>query len=105
FAILQGGGNYYNNYSVSDQGILKGYCCTDANYSTDVFAAQAESFISGTLPSQPLFLYLATSAPHAPAIPPTRYADAFSDLAPSRPPNYNEADVSDKPKYIKTLNL
>jgi N-acetylglucosamine-6-sulfatase len=108
FALLQGsdiGMKYYYNYGVSDQGVLKYYHSADADYSTDVLAAQADSFIRTSDPGQPLFLYFATSAPHEPATPPTRYANAFSDLTPYRPPNFNEADVSDKPAYVRNVNL
>src|SRR5439155_1513890 len=38
-----------------------------------------------------------------PATAPTRYAHSFSNLTPYRPPSYNEANVSDKPAYIKSL--
>ena len=95
---------YYLNYSVSDQGALVSYGGTDADYSTDVFASQADSFIRTTSGSQPLFLELATAAPHSPATPPSRYSTSFSTLTPYRPPNYNEADVSDKPAYIRALS-
>ena len=107
FALLQGKidneSAYYYNYSVSDQGKTVAYGNTNADYSTDVFASQADSFIRGTSSDQPLFLYFATAAPHSPATPPARYQNAFSGLAPYRPPNYNEADVTDKPGYIKGL--
>jgi arylsulfatase A-like enzyme len=107
FAILQGRidneSAYYYNYSVSDQGTLASYGATDADYSTDVFAAQADTFIRATDSAQPLFLTFAPVAPHAPARAPTRYAHSFSDLPPYRPPSYNETDVSDKPAYIQAL--
>ena len=53
---------------------------------------------------QPLFLYLSLKAPHLPTTPAPKYADAFSDLPPYRPPNYNEADVSDKPAWVQALH-
>jgi arylsulfatase A-like enzyme len=92
---------YYYNYNVSDQGLLVYHGNTDADYSTDVFATEADTFIRSTSPDQPVFLYLAPAAPHLPATPPTRYMTAFSDLLPFRPPNYNEADVSDKPLWVQ----
>jgi N-acetylglucosamine-6-sulfatase len=109
FAILVGSrlnneAAYYYDYDISDQGVQASFGHTDADYSTDVFAAQADTFIRTTSPDQPLFLYLAPAAPHEPATPPTRYADAFSDLPPSRPPNFNEDDVSDKPAYIQAIH-
>src|SRR5262249_45513327 len=46
---------------------------------------------------EPFFLYLATFAPHKPAIPAARHADLFPGLRAPRTPSWNEADVSDKP--------
>jgi arylsulfatase A-like enzyme len=68
-----------------------------------VLADYADRFIRNADAAAPLFLYLSPWAPHAEAVPAPRHATAFSDLAPWRPPSYNEADVSDKPAYIATL--
>ena len=97
FAFQQPPG--YSNYHVNDQGTIRFFGGRPSDYSTDVLAARAVSFIRST--PGPLFLYFAPFAPHYPARPPLRYRTAFSDLAPYRPPNYNEADVSDKPAYIQ----
>jgi len=92
----------YYNYTVSDQGVPAQYGSQETDYLTDVLAGQADQFIRDTDHSQPLFLYLALSAPHAPAIPPPRYATAFSDLEEYRPPSYDESDMSDKPLYMQS---
>ena len=52
---------------------------------------------------QPFFLYFAPKAPHAPATPAPRHAGMFSAIPPWRPPNYNEADVSDKPAWVQAI--
>ena len=70
-------------------------------YKTDVLAGWATSFIRSTPRSKPFFLYVATTVPHAPAIPAARHAEALPDLAPFSSPAFNEADVSDKPAYIQ----
>jgi N-acetylglucosamine-6-sulfatase len=89
-------GRYYG-YELSINGDLhyRGFGRDD--YSTDVLASKAKRFIRET--EGPLFLYFAPYAPHAPAIPPRRYLDAFSETPVPRPPSYNEADVSDKPAW------
>jgi arylsulfatase A-like enzyme len=46
---------------------------------------------------------LSTKAPHAPYTPPTRYATRFSTLAPYQPASFNEADVSDKPAWVRAI--
>jgi N-acetylglucosamine-6-sulfatase len=96
------GGTYYD-YDVTDDGNEVSYGHDPSDYSTDVIAGQADSFIRSTDSGDPLFLYWASSAPHIPAVPADRYSTAFSDLPTYRPPNYNEDDVSDKPAYIQAL--
>jgi N-acetylglucosamine-6-sulfatase len=102
FTTNKGNGDYFN-YNVSDQGVLTSYGESEADYSTDVLAGQADDFIRTTDPAQPLFLYLSTRAPHEKAIPAPRYAHSFSHLPQWRPPSYSEADVSDKPAYIQAV--
>jgi N-acetylglucosamine-6-sulfatase len=94
---------YYYNYTLSDQGSAVSHGATEADYSTDVFAGQADAFIRAADPAQPLFLHFSPPAPHSPATTPPRYAGSFSTLPRYRPVSYNEADVSDKPAYIKAL--
>ncbi len=62
----------------------------------------AVNFINST--TGPFFLYLAYHQPHNPATPLSRYADA-SVYVPPNPPNFNEADVSDKPQWVRSLSL
>ena len=94
------GGGYYD-YSANSNGDVMSFGSSAKDYSTSVLATRATDFITSTRDDQPLFLYFAPHAPHEPAIPAERDADAFSDLQPARPPSYNEADASDKPSYIR----
>ena len=50
-----------------------------------------------------MFVYYAPYAPHAPSTPQRRYALSFPHLKPYRPPGFNEANVSDKPPWIRDL--
>jgi N-acetylglucosamine-6-sulfatase len=93
----------YYDYWLSVDGDLLRHNHTEADYSTDVFAAEAESFISGAAPGEPLFLVFAPLAVHRPATRARRHAGAFSKLAKHRPPNYDEVDVSDKPQWVRDL--
>lgn len=70
-------------------------------HSTGVLAAEAARFIQEA--EGPLFLEFAPASPHAPATPPPEHATAFDDLEPSRPPSFNETDVSDKPAWVRAL--
>jgi arylsulfatase A-like enzyme len=54
---------------------------------------------------KPFFLVLGTRAPHGPAFPAPGHENLYSDLAPYRPPNYNEEDVSDKPAWVRRQEL
>ena len=62
---------------------------------------QAVDFITDS--NSPFFLWLAYRAPHIPASPPERYATANAYVPPDRP-NFNEADVTDKPAHIRKLS-
>ncbi|MFL5737003.1 MAG: sulfatase [Actinomycetota bacterium] len=103
----QGGAAYYDydlsvgGNAAAGQAVHYGTGPTD--YSTDVLAKYATTFIRQTDPSKPLFLDFTPKAPHGPYTPAPQDVNAFPDLPPNRPPSYNEADVSDKPAYIRDL--
>jgi len=74
------------------------------DYLTDVMRERAKTFISRSVAAgQPFFLYLAFKAPHLPQTPAPRHDGMFQDIAPWRPPSWNEADVSDKPLWVQAL--
>jgi arylsulfatase A-like enzyme len=98
----EGTGGYYN-YDMSIQGIDTKFGSDPSDYSTDVLSSQATDFIRSAPASQPLFLFFAPRAPHGPATPPDRYANALPNLSPFRPTAYNEEDVTDKPAYIRAI--
>jgi N-acetylglucosamine-6-sulfatase len=97
-AFAQDNGAYYD-YDLSLNGLVVPFGHTAADYSTNVLAGDAVSFIHDT--QGPLFLYFATAAPHGPATPAPRDRFAFAELPPYRPPSYDEADVSDKPLWAR----
>jgi N-acetylglucosamine-6-sulfatase len=70
-----------------------------STYSTDFLAQEAVSFMQAA--QRPFFVYFSPFAPHGPATPAERHANAFSDLPSWRPPSYNERDVSDKPPWVQ----
>lgn len=104
FTSERGNGGYFG-YTVSVDGAERSYGNDEDDYSTDVLADLADSFIRTSGPDEPLFLFFAPNAPHRPATPAPRHLDAFSDLAPYRPPSFNEADISDKPAHAQALPL
>jgi N-acetylglucosamine-6-sulfatase len=50
--------------------------------------------------NEPFVLLFTPNAPHAPVTPAEEDKNLFKDLPPHRPPNFNEADVSDKPNWL-----
>jgi len=66
------------------------------------FTKEAVNFINTS--NEPFFLYLAYLPPHHWAKPLRTYANADVYIPPD-PPNYNEADVSDKPTWVRELPL
>ncbi len=104
---LIGNPGYYN-YKINENGTVKSYGASSADYLTDVLANQADAFLRQSIP-QPFFLSVAFKGPHdggPNTIGPTpamRHAGKFSQFSPPRIANYNEADVADKPAYLKAL--
>jgi arylsulfatase A-like enzyme len=101
----------YFGYTLNNNGVLKTYGRDEADYATDVYAGLAEKAIRDARKAgKPFFLNIAPLAPHTvavaskatkegtPAVPPPRYADRFATTKLPRYPNFNEADMSDKPQ-------
>jgi arylsulfatase A-like enzyme len=100
FATYDRDSGYYGYTAVSDGDEVR-YGSEPADYGQTVLRREAVSFIRETDASLPLFMYWATHAPHAPAIPERTDMKAFASLARWRPPSYDEADVSDKPSHVQ----
>jgi N-acetylglucosamine-6-sulfatase len=102
FGAFTLGDLHYFNYDVNDQGTITHYGARASDYSTDVISRQAEAFISNSASQgTPFFAYVATIAPHDPSTPAPRDAHDYDGISGPRLPSFNEADVSDKPSWIK----
>ena len=102
------GGNPYSefNYTMNENGTLVNYGSQPNEYMTDVLSHKATTFIQQAASDRrPFFLFVATYAPHQPATPAPRYANAFRGEKAPRPPSYNEPDVSGKPEWIRSKPL
>ncbi len=93
----------YFNYTLVENGVENAFGSADTDYSTDVLRDEVVQFIHDAAGGPPFFLYFAPKAPHAPATPAPRHVGSFNGIAPWRPPNYNEADVSDKPAWVQAI--
>jgi N-acetylglucosamine-6-sulfatase len=91
------------DYTLNKNGQLVSYGSAPEDYKTDVLARKATNYIRRAAGNeQPFFMYLAPTAPHSPAIPASRHADAIPDAKAPRPPSFDEADVSDKPDWVSS---
>ena len=98
-------GNAYGEfkYALNENGQPVAYGNQPADYGTDVYARKTADFIQrAAQDGKPFFAYVAVYAPHSPATPAPRHADLFPNAQAPRTPNFNEADVSDKPEYIRS---
>jgi N-acetylglucosamine-6-sulfatase len=100
----------YYGYTLNHNGVTQTYGRAPGDYSTDVFAGIAAQAIKDARKARkPFFLNIAPFAPHTvavgsgarmegtPALPAPRHASRFAQAAMPRYPNFNEADISDKP--------
>jgi N-acetylglucosamine-6-sulfatase len=76
-------------------------------YQTDVYAARAAERIAAhfshpVTDNSPLYMQVHFFAPHAPATAATRHEGAFASAPLPKEPGFNEADVSDKPKWLRS---
>ena len=99
FGFSGGDGRTYYGFEASENGQSVEF--PDDVYSTVETYKRVVDFIRSTPESRPLFAVWTPVAPHRPFVPEDRYADAGIDVSPWRPPNYNERDVSDKPKWVR----
>jgi N-acetylglucosamine-6-sulfatase len=94
----------YYDYTLSENGKPIRYGSAEADYSTDVLAREAREIIrSSAGDDRPLFMYLAPGSPHGPGPPAPRHEELFKEVEAPRPPSFDEADVSDKPGWVRRL--
>jgi arylsulfatase A-like enzyme len=105
---------HYTDYNVSDNGKLVHFGDARSDYSTDVFTQRANQFLRNrSHSSAPFFLWLGYQAPHgqsrstispclkSAAPPDSASVRAVEHIPLPRPPSFNEADMSDKPRAIR----
>jgi N-acetylglucosamine-6-sulfatase len=101
-------GNPYSeyDYTLNENGTLVSYAHKTKDYGTTVYTKKTQDFVTRAAQAgKPFFAYLAVYAPHAPATPAPPDVDLFPGAQAPRTPNYNEADVSDKPAWLQAKPL
>jgi arylsulfatase A-like enzyme len=105
------------NYTLNENGTSVHYGENPADFKQDVLTRKAINFVHRRAPKpRSFFLWLTYTAPHiggpnpnpnppndcgGAAKPAPRHAHAFDSAPLPRPPNFNEADVSDKPAEVR----
>ncbi len=103
----------YYDYTINDNGTLVTYGSAAADYQTDVLAGRAVTAINErAVRSEPFFLTISVLAPHidetpgvARALPAPRHKGIYAQEPLPQNPSFNEADVSDKPAFIRKRPL
>jgi N-acetylglucosamine-6-sulfatase len=100
----EGDYNSDTRYDINENGRIVTYFRSD-RHDTDLHAQTAETFIRNTAGGAPFFMHLSPNAPHFPSYYAPRHAGMFTDTALPRPTSFNEADVSDKPAWVRNKPL
>ena len=114
--VIKDSGPYYE-YPMWINGYREYHGSQATDYSTDVVANASMPFVRDAPIEQPLFIWLAPNATHGGTdefgsrmeepVPAPRHRgdERCANIPPWNPPSYNEADVSDKPAYVRALPL
>jgi len=110
----------YYDYTLNENGTLHTYCATPqpSCYQTDVYRDKADAIIRERAGKGPFFMWVAFLANHSgnprepddppnlgTPVPAPRYKDRFKGTPLPLPPDFDEADVSDKPASIRRRPL
>ncbi|KAB2352421.1 sulfatase-like hydrolase/transferase [Actinomadura rudentiformis] len=97
------GNGYPNyNYKLNENGRLVSYGKKPSDYLTDVLSQKSIDFAKRSVAAKkPFMLELSVFTPHGPATPAPRDKGKFPKAKVPRTPAFNEADMSDKPAWIK----
>jgi N-acetylglucosamine-6-sulfatase len=100
------GGNAHASYEyvLNENGQAVQYGSGLEDYLGDVLTGKAVQLIrTSAHAEQPFFLYVLPLTPHSPSVAAPRHDGMFADAELPRPPSFDEADVSDKPAFIRRL--
>jgi N-acetylglucosamine-6-sulfatase len=98
----------FSDFTLNEEGELRRY---QSSYQTDVLTRKAAGFVRRRAGERPFFLFVAYVAPHKAhselgecvggAQPAPRDLGALADQAAPRGSSFDEADVSDKPRFVR----
>jgi arylsulfatase A-like enzyme len=104
--------NYFS-YAIDENGVLVNHGASERDYNTDVLTEKAVGFIERhATATRPFFLVLDYQAPHnqpvlipgqpSVPVPAPRHAGTLDRYRPHWPASFDEADISDKPRWLQT---
>jgi N-acetylglucosamine-6-sulfatase len=100
------GGNAHPsyNYTLNENGRMVAYGDRRGHYLNDVLTGKAVQVIrDASAAGQPFFLYVLPYTPHSPSVAAPRHESMFADAKLPRTPAFDEADVGDKPDFIRRI--
>jgi N-acetylglucosamine-6-sulfatase len=100
------GGNAHASYDyvLNENGRTVAYGTQPEDYLNDVLTGKAVQVIRTSVAAEePFFLYVLPFNPHSASVAAPRHDGMFASADLPRPPSFDEADVSDKPAFIRQL--
>ncbi len=91
----------YASGKIYENGRLNAYDLS-RRHEAAILGSKAESFVRNAKGS-PWFAYVAFNSPHKPTYTEPEYDDNYRDRGFPRSPAFDEANVSDKPKWVRQL--
>ena len=92
----------YASGKIYENGRLNAYDHS-RRHESDILGSKAESFVRNAKEGSPWFAYVAFNSPHIPTYTEPKYADNYRDQGFPISPAFDEADVSDKPEWVRQL--
>jgi N-acetylglucosamine-6-sulfatase len=95
----------YYGFMLNSDGELHKHGSAPEEYQTDVLRRRLVDHVTRYAGDggPPFFVYLAPYAPHGPTWPAPRHERTRTDLRAPRSPAFDEADVGDKPEWMRRL--
>jgi N-acetylglucosamine-6-sulfatase len=91
----------YASGKIYEYGDLNAYDLS-RRHESDILGSKAKSFVRNAK-GYPWFAYVAFNSPHSPTYTEPEYTDNYRDQGFPKSSEFDEADVSDKPKWIRQL--
>ena len=96
------GWDHWQAYLSPEMAFQDGVVNDIEGHRTDWLSGRAAEFIRDQRgSSKPFFMHISPWDTHTPLVAPERHKDAYPRARAPRPPSFDEADVSDKPAWIR----